>query len=169
MIGELVLTPLLPWPVIAAFAIVVMGLSLLGLKRGAAGALWRLGAGVLLVAALLDPRLVRKDRESQSDVVVALVDRSASQTVGQRTERTDKALAHLQEQLKRFSETELRIATVGDAVPNAAAGTGGEGTLMMRGLRQALGNVPRQRLAGVVIVGDGQVHDISAGAVRALP
>jgi hypothetical protein len=169
MIGELVLTPLLPWPVIAAFAIVVTSLSLLGLARGAGGALWRLAAGLLLVAALLDPRLVREDREPQSDVVVALIDRSASQTVGQRTQRTDQALAHLRAQLKRFPETELRIATVRDAVPKVAAGTDAEGTLMMRSLRQALGGVPRQRLAGMVIIGDGQVHDISTDTVSALP
>ncbi len=161
MTGELALSPLLPWPLIAAFAGLGTLLALVALVRGGAGALWRLLAALLITAALLDPRLVREDREPQSDVVVAVVDRSASQTVGERTARTDAALAHLKQQMDRFEDAELRIATVRDAVPKPGAGSDAEGTLMARGLRRALGGVPSGRLAGVVMIGDGQVHDFT--------
>ena len=161
MMGELALTPLLPWPAIVTFAVISLGLSGAGVALGGAGALWRLFAAFVIIAALLDPRLVREDREPQSDVVLALVDRTASQSIGERRARTSKAVAHLRDQLKRFPETELRVATVRDTVSGPATSSNGEGTLVMRGLRHALRGVPAGRLSGVVVVSDGQVHDVS--------
>lgn len=166
MIGELAFNPLLPLWGIAAIGVLGGAMAVLALVRGAPGALWRLGATAVLVAALLDPRLVREDREPQSDVVVALIDRTASQSVGERTNQTDAALEHIRAQLKRFANTELRTAEVRDAVPKPGAGTEAEGTLMIQALKRALGTVPANRLAGVVIVGDGQVHDVAVGSAE---
>ena len=161
MMGELALTPLLPWPAIVIFAVISFGLSGTAVACGGAGALWRLFAAFVIIAALLDPRLVREDREPQSDVVLALVDRTASQSIGERRARTSKAVAHLHDQLKRFPETELRVATVRDTVSGPATSSDGEGTLVMRSLRHALRGVPAGRLSGVVVVSDGQEHDVS--------
>ena len=120
--GELTFAPLLPWPAIAGFAALVLVLSLVALFKGGPGALWRLMAGALITLALLDPKLVREDREPQSDVVVAVVDRTASQSVGERRTRTDAALEHLKAELARFPNTELRISELRDTLPVAGAG-----------------------------------------------
>ena len=152
MMGDLAPTPLLPWPAIVTFAVISLGLSGAGVARGGAGALWRLFATFVIIAALLDPRLVREVRDPQSDVVLALVDRTASQSIGERRARTSKAVAHLHDQLKRFPETELRVATVSDPVSGPATSADGEGTLVMRGLRHALRGVPAGRLSGVVVI-----------------
>ena len=161
--GELTFAPLLPWPAIAGFAALVLVLSLVAMFKGGPGALWRLMAGALITLALLDPKLVREDREPQSDVVVAVVDRTASQSVGERRTRTDAALEHLKAELARFPNTELRISELRDTLP--VAGAGAEGSLLMRGIRNSTGAVPAGRLAGVVVISDGQGHDLSAEAI----
>jgi hypothetical protein len=167
MIGELAVNPLLPLWAIAAIGGLGVVMALIALVRGAAGATWRLAATLILVAALLDPRWVREDREPQSDVAVVLVDRTASQSVGDRAKQTDAALEHIRAQAKRFTNMELRVSDVRDTVPKPGAASEAEGTLMMQALKRALGTVPQYRLAGVIIVGDGQVHDMPPEAVDA--
>lgn len=168
MIGELALNPLLPMPAIVLIGVLGVAMALLALVRGAAGALWRLGATLALVAALLDPRLVREDREPQSDVAVVLVDRTASQSVGARAKQTAAALEHIRAHARRFAKTELRVVDVRDTVPKPGVGADAEGTLMMQALKRVLGTVPSNRLAGVVVIGDGQVHDMPVAAVETL-
>ncbi|MEK9752808.1 MAG: hypothetical protein VW338_06305, partial [Rhodospirillaceae bacterium] len=167
MIGELAVNPLLPLWAIAAIGGLGVVMALIALVRGAAGATWRLAATLILVAALLDPRWMREDREPQSDVAVVLVDRTASQSVGDRAKQTDAALEHIRAQAKRFTNMELRVSDVRDTVPKPGAASEAEGTLMMQALKRALGTVPQNRLAGVIIVGDGQVHDMPPEAVDA--
>jgi len=169
MNGALAFAPLFPWPVVAAFGIVAVALALVGLVRGGGGAFWRLLAALLITAALMDPRLVREEREPQSDVVVAVVDESASQSVGERRARAQAALENLKKQMQRFPDAELRVTTVKDAVPLPGSAGDAEGTLMARGLRRALGGVPAGRLAGVVLIGDGQVHDVTKEVVAEWP
>ena len=114
-----------------------------------------------ITLALVNPRLVREDFEIQKNIVLVLVDRTASQSVGKRKILTDKALSHLREQLKRFPKIELRVETVHDVVPQPQTGIYNEGTLMISSLRRALDALPVGRLSGVVLISDGQVHDMS--------
>jgi hypothetical protein len=55
---------------------------------------------------------------------------------------------------------EMRLATVGDAPDNA-------GTLLMAELTRMLAEVPRARVAGAILLTDGQLHD--AGLVPDMP
>ncbi len=161
MIGKLVLAPVVPWPVIASFEGLCILLFAFVVVRYDMWPLWRFLASLVITVALVDPRLVREDREIQTDIVLALIDRTSSQTVGKRSALTNKAIAHLRNQLKRFPQTELRVETVRDLVPEPSSGSYNEGTLMMRSLRRTLSAVPAGRLSGVVLISDGQVHDMS--------
>ena len=49
----------------------------------------------------------------------------------------------------------------------AQPGSGDDGTRLFTALTRAMSDVPRQRLAAVVMVTDGQVHDLPAGAPEA--
>ena len=49
------------------------------------------------------PSLIREDREPVKDVVAVVVDRSTSQTLGDRAAMTDKVRAELQRRLRRAS------------------------------------------------------------------
>ena len=170
-ITSIVLAPLIPWPVIAAIgalALIVVGFALF--KR-ARGVVWRALALGILVLALLNPSLKQEEREALSDIAVIVVDDSPSQTVGPRREHAKAALDHLRKILARFNDIEVRVVRVGGrAQAGADAGAGAEarapeeGTRLFSALGRVLADVPPQRLAGVIMITDGQVHDAPESA-----
>jgi hypothetical protein len=150
--------PVVPLPVLAALAAAfaaVWGLAALRRARG----LWlRLAATVVLLLALANPRLVVEDRQGLPDVALVVVDDTLSQAIGDRRAETDKALAELQDRLAGFGNLEVRVERL-------ATGSGADdGTRLFAAIDRALADVPRRRLAGVVTITDGQVHDATADA-----
>ncbi len=149
-------TPLLPWPVLAGLGIVVALLGLLAVaSRGRVGLL-RVLVLALVLAALANPALVREDREPVKDVAAVIVDRSGSQSLGDRPQMTDQVRAELQRRFGALTNIEPRFIDVPDARD------GDDGTKLFAALGQALADVPPERLAGIVMLTDGVVHDIPA-------
>ena len=151
-------TPLVPWPVLAAFGIVAaLFCGLAFVARGRVAALRAL-ALALVLAALANPSLVREDREPVKDVAAIVVDRSGSQSLGERPAMTDQVRAELQRRFGALTTIEPRFIDVPDSRE------GDDGTKLFTALGQALADVPPERLAGVVMLTDGVVHDIPASA-----
>ncbi|TGD62416.1 hypothetical protein EYC08_16200 [Tabrizicola sp. WMC-M-20] len=153
MMQSLVFAPLIPWPMIwgaMAFAVVLLALAVM---RGLSGWGLRAVAAGLVLLALANPALQEEDRAPQSDIVIAVVDDSASQQLSDRPGQTARALAALEAEVAALENTELRVARVGDGPEDA-------GTLAMTALAEALAEEPRARVAGAVIISDGQVHDL---------
>jgi hypothetical protein len=156
------LAPLLPWLVLAP--LLAAGLLALGyaLLRRARGALWR---GLLMTAlglALLNPSLVTEQRAPIKDVAVVVVDQSPSQAIGERRARGERALAAVQKQLARENDLEVRVVRAGGEA--AGGGVAVEETRLFDALTRAVADVPRRRLAGALLITDGQVHDVPANA-----
>ena len=153
MTQSLIFDPLIPWPAlwgVLAFALVLL---VLALWRGLSGWWLRgLAAGVIL-AALANPSLQEEDRRPQSDIVIAVVDDSASQRLSDRANQTAAALAALEAEVAALDNTELRIVRFGDGAENA-------GRLAMTALAEALAEEPRARVAGAIVISDGQIHDL---------
>lgn len=152
--------PFVPWPVLAALGAV--GLMAVGwlIWRGKRGAWVRLGALALIFVGLADPRLVSEKRDRLTDIVAVAVDRSGSQTIGNRLAETEAALKGLTEALKARPNTEIRIVDIFDR-----EGTG-DGTRLFETIASATRDVPQDRLAGVIAITDGVVHDIPADRSR---
>ena len=148
--------PLLPlWALIPLFAVMAV-VVLAAMLRRARGSLGRLATALVLAAILLNPALVHEKREPIKDIALVVVDKSESQTLGDRAERTATALATLKDRLAAFPDLETRYLNAGD---NSAAS--GE-TDLISPLAQALADIPRGRLAGTILLTDGQVHDVPA-------
>lgn len=151
MAQQILLDPLLPLPWIyglAALTLLVVGLAL---WRRLPGWPFRLAAGAVLLAALLNPSLQNEDREPLSDIVLVVVDESSSQELSDRPEQTAEALDELEAEIASLG-MEMRTSTVGDAPDNA-------GTLLMDELGRMMAEEPRARIAGAILVTDGQLHD----------
>ena len=151
--NALILDPLVPlWLLWGLAGLALLGIGL-ALWRGLSGWPWRGLAALMLLAALANPSLQSEDRKPLSDIVIALVDDSASQSVGDRKAQTEAGLAALRAEVAALPDTELRVVRVPD-------GAGDGGTPLMSALAEALAAEPRDRIAGTVILSDGQAHDL---------
>jgi len=145
--------PLLSLPLLlgaAALAALVAALLLISRSRGA---IMRSIALALGVIALANPSLTREDRDPLTSVVAVVLDRSASQRFGDRTDATNKAAEILKERLSAIRNLEVRIVD---------GGTDGEGdgTKLFAALSATLADVPPERVAGAIMITDGRVHDV---------
>ena len=156
------LNPLIPAPLayllIAAAAVPL----LLALFVRARGALLRGLALIALALALLNPVIRHEDREPLSDVAVLVVDKSLSQAIGNRSERTDDAVKKISDAVSKLRQTEIRTVTV-----QSAEGKQQEGTRAFEALNSVLADIPPERYAGTIMITDGQVHD-APKSLRAL-
>ena len=143
--------PLVPMALIWALGAATLLIVALAVWRGLAGWPFRLLAGAVLLAALLNPSLQSEEREPLSDIVLVVADRSASQRIADRPGQTEAALEALEAEIAGLG-MEMRLSTVADAPDNA-------GTLLMAELNRMLAEEPRARIAGAILVTDGQLHD----------
>jgi len=143
--------PLLLLEGLAGLALALIALTLWRRPRGAALRALALG---LLGLALLDPSLVREDRRPLKDVVAVVIDRSASNQIGERPRQTDEARAELQKRLAALDNVEARFVETGRSDPD------NQGTRLFAALRSALSDTPPERVGGAILVTDGVAHDI---------
>jgi hypothetical protein len=153
-------SPLLPWIAIAIFAALALLILAYGAFRRARGTGWRLGAVAILILILLDPSLVQEQRDPQKDVAVVVVDESPSMRIGERRKYAEDALEAVTQRLGALKDLDVRIVHAG--APDANAPMADTGTQLYTALSRALADVPRQRVAGAIMITDGQVHDMPA-------
>ncbi|MFD1704156.1 hypothetical protein ACFSCV_14215 [Methylopila henanensis] len=149
------LIPLVPLIALGVAGAVVAALCVLGRTRGA----WlRAGAIACLLLALANPSFTREDRETLTNILPVVVDRSGSQTLDGRGAQTDEVRRQVEARLQGLPNTEVRWIEAGQD------GTSADGTELFAALRTALADVPPERVAGALFVTDGVVHDAPADA-----
>lgn len=153
MTGSVIFDPLIAWPFLIALAVVALGGVVLAVWRGLAGWALRGLAAIVLLAALAGPVYQVEDRTPLTDIVVLIEDESASQSLADRPDQRAQATAALVDALGRRANTEIRRVTVSDGVGNA-------GTELMAALAETLAELPRARIAGIIAISDGRVHDV---------
>ncbi|MBB3950421.1 hypothetical protein [Aureimonas jatrophae] len=151
-------SPFFSWTVIALLAVPAVLLALALVVSRLRGSLVRVGAICALLLALLNPVVLREERDPLKSVVALVVDRSQSQSIGDRTAQTDEAAEALRTSLAAHPEFEVRT------VEARSAGEGDATTALFGALQGALRDVAPARVAGAVMVTDGQVHDIPDNA-----
>ena len=146
-------SPLIPTYALWAVGVVAALLALLAvLSRGPVAILRAVALGLVLLA-LANPALVQEEREKVKDIVAVVIDRSTSQTLGDRPAMTDQVRAELQRRFGSVADVEPRYIEADDS-------GGDDGTRLFAALSNGLADVPPDRLAGVIFVTDGVVHDI---------
>jgi len=144
--------PALPWAAFAALAALCVLALLPALFHRARGAGWRALAFGVLLLWLSGPRLVRETRDTLPDIGLMVVDETASMQVGDRAALRDAARAALTDQATHMPDLELRTVEVPEG--------GHDGTQLFAAVNRALADIPQSRLAGIVALTDGQVHDV---------
>jgi hypothetical protein len=143
--------PLIPWLalwvlVAGAFALWITYVVL----RGKAW-LFRALALTVLTIALSNPLWIEEQREPLKDIVAVVMDRSESMNFRGRTETAQASYDQIRQLIEADETLELRVAETDP---------GADGTDMYVALQSALSDAPRDRIAGAVMITDGQIHDI---------
>ncbi|TAL81343.1 MAG: hypothetical protein EPN75_04655 [Beijerinckiaceae bacterium] len=147
-------TPLLPVALLAAFAVLAVIVTALGLWQRRSGTLLRAIGLALVLAALFDPAVIRENKQPLKDVVAVVVDHSGSQSIGERPIQTEKAKDELVKRLKALGNVDVRV------IDSNRLDTEDEGTRLFTALNDGLSDVPSERIGGVFMITDGDVDDI---------
>ena len=151
MTGTLLFDPLLPWLVIWALAALAALFLALQVWRNLAGWPFRALAALALLLALANPSLQDEEREPLTDIVLMVIDESASQRISDRPDQTEAAAEAVRREVDAL-DMELREVRVGDGPDNT-------GSLVMGALTELMAEEPRARIAGAIVITDGQIHD----------
>ncbi|SEC76772.1 Uncharacterized membrane protein [Rhizobiales bacterium GAS191] len=157
MMTQLAFSPFIPgWALAASLGLaLLLTLPFVLVRRRTA--IWRALGFAALLLALANPRLVIENREKLRDTAVLVVDRTGSQTIAERPRQMQAARAEMQRRLAAIEGLDVRVVEVAD-------GGKDEGTQLFRALSSAIGDLPRERIAGVIAITDGVVHDVPADA-----
>ncbi len=153
MTGSIVFDPLVAWPILWALLAFAAVLLAIALWRGLSGWWLRGLTAAVLLTAIANPALQEEDRGNLTDIVLLVVDDSASQQLGTRPAQTADAIAAITAEVDAMENTELRVIRFADGADDA-------GSLAMTALATALAEEPRARVAGAILVTDGRLHDL---------
>ena len=153
--------PLIEWPYLAALASVCALALGIGWWMRARGAAWRTLAIAGLGLALVNPVASLEERKNLSDVALVVVDESPSMAIGERRARLASGLEHVRTRLGQQKDLEVRIVRAGAGGTSAA-----DGTRLFEAVERALADVARSRVAGIIMLTDGQVHDVPRASER---
>ncbi len=136
---------------LAGLAVIVIAYAFLARARAA----WaRALAFAILLFALSGPLLVKEQHAPLDDVAVIVTDRSQSMQIGNRGGQAAAALARIREKLAAQPGLVVRETSV-TTTPSGE----NNGTQAFAALNSAIADVPPGRLAGAIMITDGEVHD----------
>lgn len=148
---------LVPFAVFVALAIAVFGVWICYLWfRGRAWLTRGIALSVLLLA-LSNPALIQEEREPLPSVAALVLDQSESMSFGSRSEDAEAALEALEAQLREDPSLDVRVVRTNRRE---------DGTSMVSALEGLMADVPRDRVAGAIMITDGQVHDVPGSLDR---
>jgi hypothetical protein len=144
---------------LAGAAVVLTLVALFTRARGG----WARGLALLVaLVALANPLIVQETRQPLADVMALIVDHSQSMDILGRRAQADAAAQQIEKSLAGDKSLEIRTVEV-----NSQIGTD-TGTQLFGALSSALSDVPPDRIAGAVMITDGEVHDVPTNGKPAL-
>ena len=155
--SRLTFDPLIGWPLfwaLVALCVVSLLVYIIAFRKAW---LTRVLAAAFGLLALSNPALVEEEREPLPSVAAIVVDRSDSMEFGDRNEIASTAFAEIQAELEANPAIDLRVIE---------AETVGDGTRPIGALEGLMADVPRDRIAGAILITDGQVHDLPENLSR---
>ena len=158
---RLAFAPLIPLEWLIALGLAMLALIAWSFLTRAKGAWARTLVFAALLAALAGPITVHETREPLNDVAVIVTDRSQSMGVGERTRQAQAAHDAVRRALAAMPGLTVRETSV-----TTTAGGDNNGTQAFAALNAAIADVPPGRMAGAILITDGEVHDAPPDAAH---
>lgn len=152
--------PLIPVWLIIVLTVLGIAAASFGSWRGLKSLILRALASFILCGALLNPQKVLEARVPLPDIAVIVTDQSESMQIAGRAAQAQQAESDLIATLRARGNIEIVRTPV---LPNP------NGTRLADALVAALSEQPENRLSGIFVISDGQVHDLPANADSLLP
>ena len=147
--------PLVPVPLLITLAALALVLLVASVFRARHLVLWRSFAVAAFLLVLANPSLLEEERKGVSDVALVIADQSPSQSFGERTTVSEETLNAVTNQLQSIENLDVRMARV----PQNSSGLAEE-TFIFETVQNKMADVPPSRRAGVIVISDGQIHDV---------
>ncbi|MEQ8825930.1 MAG: hypothetical protein RIC14_16310 [Filomicrobium sp.] len=147
--------PLIPEPLFWTAAAIAGLLIALMFWRGTRGAPLRMLAVAAMFLALANPTLREEERDYLSNIAIVVVDETTSQALSGRPDQTKAIREQLSQRLGNIKNLEVKWVTAASATDGRTTGT-----QLFQALDKALANTPPDRIAGAIMITDGQVHDV---------
>jgi uncharacterized membrane protein len=154
---HILFNPLLPATVLYLLAAIAVLIALLAISRRAKGSVLRSIFFVLMLLILANPTIIREQREPLKDKALIVIDDSSSMKLGDRNDQVTHAVTAITEELKKISD--LTVETL--HVP------GDNETDLFQAITNKLQSLPSDRIAGIIALTDGQIHDTLAAVITA--
>src|SRR5574338_1205888 len=149
--------PALPWSVMIALGVLALIAWGVYFWRGGGAPITRFLGLAFLWLGIMQPQWVRETREPANDVALVVVDQSESLQLAGRREAARAAGDAIAERLARLPGLDVRTRETRG---------GPDGTLITSVIDDALSDVARDRIGGVIVVTDGQAADPPADPRR---
>ena len=160
MTWQIEFAPLINSTLLISLAAISAILAVILIFLGRPGGLMRALSLAAMIAALANPTFKQEERDTLSNIALIVMDKSTSQSIANRDKRSVKIREELEQKLNGVSALETRWITSSAQNDTLADG----GTNLFEDLNRALSDIPPDRLAGVIFITDGQVHDVPANA-----
>ena len=160
---RLAFAPVIPLSLLTALIVLAVLVTAYSFLMRARGAWARALAFTVLLFALAGPILVKEKHAPLPDVAVIVTDRSQSMALGKRSQQAEAARA----QVARLLAQQPGLIVRQTSVTTTSTGDN-NGTQAFAALNAALADVPQGRVAGVILITDGQVHDAPSPEAVAL-
>ncbi len=159
MIQSLSFSPDISWTLLASFAVLLATATALAFWRGLQGWWLRAIAAAILLLALANPSWRQEDRDYLPDIAFLVFDETASQNIDIRPSQRAETEAEITAALEALRISPTPVETVTIRVTDAEGEDRERGTRLMTALAEAASEVSPDRIAGAILVTDGQVHD----------
>lgn len=146
--------PLLPFHLLIGVSALTLLLVIFSGLTSQRGWILRAAAFALLLLSLANPIWTDEEREPVKNIVSVLVDKSQSQFLQDRENQTDAILSKLENQLAKFDNIEVRVRKFENGKTQSPSSD------LFSALNDEISDIPSNRLAGTVMITDGQIHDI---------
>ena len=141
--------PLININFLIALIILSLIIIFIGFKLKAPGNIFKAMLLFLIILSISNPTIISENRENIPDTVAVILDLSPSQDINDRKEIAQKTYNNIKDELEKINNLDIRLKTI----------NGERGSKIFEPLNSMIGDVPEERLAGAIIITDGQISD----------
>ena len=145
------LYPQVSFIVILILSMISILISLTGLIYRTKGSVFRTLTLIIIIFSLMNPKIIAENKIDIPDIVALIIDLSPSQKINDRHLLAQKASKLIEEKLNKNKNIEVRSKTIDEKYSTKIFGE----------LSKLTGDIPRNRIAGAIIITDGQIRRAS--------